>query len=495
MPASDTPTFPMNDIATVLLQEPAQPETARAIHFQESVPSDDAGNGAPQSGEPDQQIELDERTRTWLNETAFKGAPGSHVLIPDASGTAIDRVVFGLGGPDTGRPCGPGELLMGNLPKKLPPGTYRLQNSSQHEKLAAIAWGLGAYRFERYKDKAKNGPAQLQIPDGVDADEVETIASSIWLGRDLINTPAADLGPEELEDAARHIAGDYGARTNVIVGDALLSENFPMIHAVGRASPRAPRLIELNWEPESTNAKTKSVTLVGKGICFDTGGLDLKPASNMILMKKDMGGAASALALARIIMGCKANIRLRVLIPAAENNVDGNAFRPSDILTSRSGQTVEIGNTDAEGRLVLADALSYACETPPDFLISLATLTGAARVALGPDLPALFCTNDEFSAKLVTTGQQIGDPLWPLPFWKDYDRTLNTPVADMCNIANNPLGGAITAALFLKRFVKNTQTYAHIDMYGWRASDSPLGPKGGESHAARTLFEALRQET
>ena len=269
-----------------------------------------------------------------------------------------------------------------------------------------------------------------------------------------------------------------------------------MIHAVGRASPREPRLIDMRWQPPQNAFKDPiKVTLVGKGITFDTGGLNLKPSANMILMKKDMGGAASALALAQMIMGCGLNISLRVLIATAENSVSGDAFRPSDILTSRSGLTVEIGNTDAEGRLVLADALSYADEEKPDYLISLATLTGAARAALGPDLPALFCTDTEFSRAVHDAGLAAGDPLWPMPFWSDYDRGINSPVADMCNISNSPFAGAITAALFLKRFVKNTRTYAHIDMYGWQPEDHPLGPKGGEAHAARSLWAALRKES
>ncbi len=439
-------------------------------------------------------IEKDEKAEKWLTASGFKAKAGQHITIPNSEG-GLKGVAFALGGKNSGKPCGPGELLLGKLARELPAGSYHLFSKPAEPELAAIAWGLGAYRFERYKSQNSDQPAKLVMPTGLNHDSIINIIEAIWLGRDLINTPASDLGPAQLEETTKTIAQNNGAQISIIEGEELLEKNFPMIHAVGRASPRAPRLIDLRWQPKNLNDKAPRVTLIGKGITFDTGGLDLKPASNMILMKKDMGGAASTLALAKMIMGAQLKIRLRVLIAAAENSVSGNAFRPSDILKSRSGLTVEVGNTDAEGRLVLADALSYADEEKPDYLISMATLTGAARVALGTDLPALFCTCDAFSQSILETGQAIGDPLWRLPFWRGYDNSLDSHVADISNISNGPFAGAITAALFLKRFVKNAHTYAHVDMYGWRPVNGPLGPKGGEAHAARTLFAEIRKLT
>ena len=437
-------------------------------------------------------VERDEQGERWLKSAGFKAQAGQHMLVPGPDGE-LKGVAFALGGENTGRPCGPGELLIGEIARKLPVGSYHFALQPKDPELATIAWGLGAYQFDRYKAEKKSDQPKLEIPKSVDQESIIHIIKAIWLGRDLINTPASDLGPAELEAAARNLAKEHGAQITTITGDALLDKNFPMIHAVGRASPRQPRLIDLRWQCEGSGSNAPTITLVGKGISFDTGGLDLKPASNMILMKKDMGGAASTLALGQMIMGCKLDVRLRILIAAAENSVSGNAFRPSDILDSRSGLTVEVGNTDAEGRLVLADALSYADEQKPDVLISLATLTGAARVALGTDLPAFFCTDDGLSKSVMETGVKIGDPLWRMPFWSGYERTLKSPTADISNISNGPFAGAITAALFLKRFVANAHIYAHVDMYGWRPSNHPLGPKGGEAHAARTLFAAIQE--
>lgn len=317
------------------------------------------------------------------------------------------------------------------------------------------------------------------------------IVDAIWLGRDLINTPASDLGPQELELAARAIASRYGAQVEAIVGNDLLGANLPMVHAVGRASPRSPRLIDMRWTKADGRADAPRVTLVGKGICFDTGGLDIKPPSGMLLMKKDMGGAATALALAQMIMAHDLDVRLRVLIPAAENSIDGNAFRPGDILLSRSGLTVSVGNTDAEGRLVLADALALGDEESPDAMFCFATLTGACRVALGPDLPGLFTNDDALASEIVAAGQAVGDPVWRLPLWLGYDRNLDDDIADLSNISDGPFAGAITAALFLKRFVKNAGNFAHVDLFGWRPSSGPLGPKGGEPQSARAVFRLL----
>ncbi len=433
----------------------------------------------------------------WLKSVGFKGKPRSSELVPGDDGS-LAGAVLGAGDGKSGVPCGPSELLTGLLAKKLPAGKYRLDSTQVDGELAAIAWGLGGYRFRRYRgtgnsDKTDKNP-RLVLPDGVDEQRVRAIVEGVWLGRDLINTPASDMGPDELEKAARLLAERHDAKISVTTGDDLLKQNLPMIHAVGRASDRAPRLIDITWQPADAKGDLQTVTLVGKGICFDTGGLDLKPAAGMILMKKDMGGAASVLALAHMIMSLGLKMSLRVLIPAAENSVAGNAFRPSDVLTSRSGKTVEVGNTDAEGRLVLADALSLADEKSPDKIISLATLTGAARVALGPDLPAFFTNDDAFAETVAQHGMAVGDPVWRMPFWQGYDRNLESDVADMNNISNGPFGGAITAALFLKRFVSNARCYAHIDMYGWRPAASPLCPKGGEAHAARALLSALSQE-
>jgi leucyl aminopeptidase len=358
--------------------------------------------------------------------------------------------------------------------------------------LAAIAWGLGSYRYTRYKTK-RNGAAQaasLRLPQGADRDLAINTIEAVRLGRDLINTPASDLGPAEIEAAARDLAKRHGAQINVIVGDELLAKNFPMIHAVGRASPRAPRLIDLNWGREGA----RTVTLIGKGITFDTGGLDIKPSSAMLLMKKDMGGAAAVLTLAHIIMAQKLDVRLRVLIPTAENSIAGDAFRPGDVLISRAGSTVEIGNTDAEGRLVLADAISLADEQAPQSMYVFATLTGAARVALGPDLPAMFTNDDAFAAEMVATSAKVGDPVWRLPLWPGYDAKLDSPVADMNNVWEAPFAGSITAALFLKRFAKNAQRFAHFDLFGWRPAANALGPRGGEPQVARALYTVLAEE-
>ncbi len=430
---------------------------------------------------------LTDAQRTWLRSMDFKGAARKHVLLPGEDG-AISGVVLGVGNGQNGDPCGPSALLVGQLASSLPPGVYAFADELEGAEVAAVAWGLGAYRFRRYKSNGGDEPPALVLPAGADKAAVKRIVEGVWLGRDLINTPASDLGPAEIEAAARSLAERHAASLTVVAGDDLAA-GFPMIHAVGRASARAPRLIDLVWG--ATDAP--KVTLVGKGICFDTGGLDVKPASGMLLMKKDMGGAATALALAHMIMALKLPVRLRVVIPAAENSIGGNAFRPGDVLKSRSGKTVEIGNTDAEGRLVLADALTLADEEGPDRLISFATLTGAARVALGPDVPPLYTDDDAFAAELVSAGLSVGDPMWRMPFWNGYERNLDSEVADMNNVSEGSFAGSVTAALFLRRFVRNAKSFAHLDIYGWRPSARPLGPKGGEPHTARAVFEVLRR--
>ena len=414
----------------------------------------------------------------WAEAAGFTAGAGQVLLVPSDKG-GLERVLFGLGDD-------PAPFLPGKLATALPAGTYALESGFADPRMAVLAFCLGSYRFERYRKQAKDGP-RLVCPDGVDLAEVRRIAAGAALARDLVNTPANDMGPQELEDAARGVAARHKARVKVIRGDALLKQNFPMIHAVGRASPREPRLIDITWG----KASAPKVTLVGKGIVFDTGGLDLKPSSNMRLMKKDMGGAANMLGLAHMIMDAGLDVRLRVLIPSAENAVSGNAFRPSDILQSRKGITVEVGNTDAEGRLVLADALALADEEGPEIIVDLATLTGAARVALGPDLPAVFCHDDLLSAELMAAGAAENDPVWRLPLYGPYARLLDSKVADICNISGGGFGGAITAALFMEKFVEKTKIWLHGDIFAWRPSAEPGRPEGGEAHAIRALFRVL----
>ncbi len=435
-------------------------------------------------------ISLDPVQRSWAAAAGFKGAAKQHLLVPSGDGQ-LAGVLLGIGERGAAaEPSGPPELLLGQLAQALPAGAYRLESNVNDAALAAVAWGLGAYRYGRYKSTNGATQAQLRIPDGVDRAAVLNTVYAVWQGRDLINAPASDMGPAELEAAARALAARHGADVMVVEGEDLLAKNFPMIHAVGRASSRAPRLIDLTWGRE----EAATVTVVGKGICFDTGGLDIKPASGMLLMKKDMGGAATALTLGHMIMGQGLDVRLRILIPAAENSVSGNAFRPGDVLQSRGGRTVEVGNTDAEGRLVLADAIALADEGAPDSMLVFATLTGAARVALGPDVPAFFSDDDAFAASLTEVSAKLGDPVWRLPLWAGYDSKLESGVADMSNVWDAPFAGSIVAALFLKRFAKRARRFAHFDIYGWRPSATPLGPKGGEPQAARAVFAMLKEE-
>jgi leucyl aminopeptidase len=424
--------------------------------------------------------------RTWVEAQGFKGQARRHVLLPGPDGEIVGAVL-GLGEARPDDPMDKPELAVGALPGLLPPGLYHMAGLLDDPELAAVAWGLGAYRFQRYKAQPGEDIAQLKAPLSADPARTLAIVEAVWLGRDLINTPAADMGPQELEDAARQLAKRHGASIRSIVGDDLIAQNFPMIHAVGRASSRAPRLVDLTWGPPDA----PRVTLVGKGICFDTGGLDIKPASGMLIMKKDMGGAAAALALGHMVMAGKLRVRLRILLAVAENSIAGNAFRPGDILKSRAGKTVEIGNTDAEGRLVLADALALADEEKPDTVASFATLTGAARVALGPDLPPYFTDDDAFAAEIAAAGNRVGDPVWRLPFWRGYEAGLDSPVADMNNVSDGPFAGAVVAALFLRRFVKAARRYVHFDIYGWRPAPKALGPKGAEVQAARAMFDLL----
>ncbi len=430
--------------------------------------------------------ELGEAERRWLKAQGWKPKQGAVLLVPDADGK-IGTVLLGTGGKDWAAEA---PLLTGVLPKTLPEGAYRFVTPLPDPDLAALGFLAGSYRFDRYKSGDEAKPRRLALPAGANRNQVLALAEALYFGRDLINTPANDLGPAELESAARDLANNFGANVKVTEGTSLLSDNFPLIHAVGRASDRAPRLIDLRWGSEHA----PKVTIIGKGICFDTGGLDIKPGSAMALMKKDMGGAASALAFALLVMRTKLPVRLRVLIPAADNSISGNAFRPGDVLPSRNGMTVEIGNTDAEGRLVLADAISLADEEAPDYLITIATLTGAARVALGPDLPPLYADDDAFAAGLLDAGHAAGDPLWRMPFWKPYDPLLKSAIADVNHIAEGAFAGSIIAALFLKRFVREAKRFAHLDIYGWVPRERPGRPKGGEPQAARALFDYFRKE-
>ncbi|WP_375412708.1 M17 family metallopeptidase [uncultured Bradyrhizobium sp.] len=427
---------------------------------------------------------LPAQARQFAQANGFAAKPGKCLTLPAADGR-IAQVLFGL--EDDAAPWR--DLFRpGQLPGLLPPGVYRFANAPHDMRLAALAFALGSYRFGRYR-KNKAPSVRLVPPDGVDIADITRMAEAAAFARDLINTPANDMGPEELALAAQDLAGRYGADFDCIVGDDLVRRNFPLIHAVGMASPRAPRLIDFSWGDPAH----PKVTLVGKGVCFDTGGLDLKPSAGMLIMKKDMGGAANALALASMVMDARLKVRLRVLIPAVENAVAGNAFRPLDIFRSRKGVTVEIGNTDAEGRLVLADALALADEEKPDLLIDLGTLTGAARVALGPDLPP-FYTNDERLALEVTAHAKTeNDPLWRLPLWPPYDSWLDSKVADINNAPSGAFAGSITCALFLQRFVGAAKSWLHVDIYGWTPSAKPGRPEGGECQAARAIYKLLSQ--
>lgn len=422
--------------------------------------------------------------RQFATASGFAAKPGACLALPAPDGL-IAQVLFGLEdeGAKSRDPFRPGAL-----PGLLPAGVYRFANAPHDARLAALAFALGSYRFGRYR-KADRPDVRLVPPDGVDVAEITRIADAAMLARDLINTPANDMGPEELAAAAQALAAEFGASFNCIVGDALKAQNFPLIHAVGMASNRAPRLIDIGWG-DPVHPK---VTLVGKGVCFDTGGLDLKPSSGMLIMKKDMGGAANVLALARMVMAARLKVRLRVLIPAVENAVSGNAFRPLDIFHSRKGISVEIGNTDAEGRLVLADALALADEEKPDLLIDLGTLTGAARVALGPDLPPFYTNDERLAADVARCAAGENDPLWRMPLWPAYDSWLDSKTADITNAPSGTFAGSITCALFLQRFVEHAGSWLHVDIYAWTPTAKPARPEGGECQAARALYKLLSE--
>lgn len=417
----------------------------------------------------------------WLSAREFRGRAGACAMVPGLDGPAGAVVVTGSA------PC---LWDFANLPRTLPAGSFEVEPELEPQMADALVlgWALGSYRFERYKKKKRSRLPRLVWPEAADRAGF-AIAQGIYLARDLINTPAADMGPRQLAEVAKVLADRHDAKYACIEGEQLLKKNYPMVHAVGRAASESPRLVEFTWG----KAKDPKVTLVGKGVCFDTGGLDVKPAQYMKLMKKDMGGAACVLGLAHAIMEYKLPVRLRVLVPAVENAISGNAMRPLDVLTSRQGMTVEVGDTDAEGRLILADALAEAESEDPDLVIDAATLTGAARVALGTGMPAIFCTRGETWQQLEQAAENTFDPLWRLPLHEPYRRQLDSKVADICNIGSEPYGGAIVAALFLREFVSKKRDWVHMDTMGYNTNSLPGRPLGGEAMGLRALFSMLQE--
>ncbi len=421
-------------------------------------------------------------TRRWLGAVGFTGAADTHVLVPDDQG-AMAQVLAGIS--HVGDP-----YALSALPTGLPTGAYTLAGDGLmlDAAQAVLSWQLGGYAFDRYKPR-RRPTAELCLPTSASARRGLIEAQAITLARDLINTPAEHMGPEELAHAVQTLARQHGARVRQVIGDQLLKKNFPAIHAVGRASTRAPRLIELLWGKPSHPL----VSIVGKGVCFDSGGLDIKGADGMRLMKKDMGGAANALGLAAMVMALRLPLRLQLLIPAVDNAIAGNAYRPGDVIRTRKGLHIEIGNTDAEGRVILSDALAFAAESKPELIIDLATLTGAARVALGPQLPALFCRSMDTGRTLVDLSLANGDPLWHMPLWGPYRAGIESSVGNIVNTGRNPMAGAINAALFLEYFVPPQQDWLHVDLFGWNDNARPGRPVGGEAQGMRTLLAYLEQ--
>ncbi len=418
--------------------------------------------------------------RRWVQASDFTGRPHTHCAVPGAKGD-VELVIVGVRDADD-------PWALASLPLKLAAGRYALGKGpvTIGEDKAAFGWALGSYQFTRYR-KARRKPADLQLDPGARVAQALGLAEAVKLVRDLVNTPAEDMGPEELSDVVREQADLFGAEFDEWVGDELLAQNFPAIHAVGRAAARAPRLLELNWG----DAKHPRLAIVGKGVCFDTGGLDIKGAEGMRLMKKDMGGAAHAIALARLVMQRKLPYRLQLLVPAVENAISGNAYRPGDVIRTRAGHTIEIGNTDAEGRVVLADALAYAVEEKPKLVIDFATLTGAARVALGPELPAMFANDDKLAEKLLAAAEAVEDPIWRLPLWRNYRRLFESEVADFNNAGKGGFAGAIVGALFLDYFVPESTPWVHFDTYAWNDASRAGRPLGGDAMGLRATLAAL----
>lgn len=421
--------------------------------------------------------------RAWVEAHGYAGKPGKTLIVPNADGS-VATVLYGAPSSDPYAAFEPS-----GLHSTLPKGQYRFEGEPlDNPDVTALGWALDGYRFDAYSEK-KAAEADLLVDDTIDLDDLARVHAGVTFARDLVNMPANALGPAELADAALALADTFNAKGSVITGAALLDNNFPLVHAVGAASDRAPRLIDFSWGDEAH----PKLTLVGKGVCFDSGGLNLKPGNAMEVMKKDMGGAANVLGLASMIMAADLPVRLRVLIPAVENAISGSAFRPGDVFKSRKGLTVEIGNTDAEGRLILADALALADAEEPDLLIDMATLTGAARVATGPDLPPIFTDDDAFAEAVCAAGLDLCDPVWRLPLWKPYSKLLSSKVADVNHISAGPFAGAITAALFLKRFVGKSRTWAHFDIHAWMPSAKPARPQGGAAQAIRALYHVIRE--
>ena len=411
----------------------------------------------------------------------FKAQNGRILLAPATDGT-IERILFGVSDAANA-------MSIGALAQHLPPGEYKLATLPREfpATLCAVAWGLGAYAFDRYKKRKGQAP-KLLAPETADMAEAERMVAATWLARDLINTPTNDMGPEALHAAAEQLARRYGGDCAAVVGEELLAQNFPLIHAVGRAARQAPRFVHISWGERDA----PRVALVGKGVCFDSGGLDIKPSAGMRLMKKDMGGAAHAMALAQLAMGANLNVRLDLYLPIVENAVSGDAFRPGDIIASRKGLTVEIDNTDAEGRLILADALTRASEDDPALLINFATLTGAARTALGPDLAPLYANDDALAADLAQGAAEMCDPVWRMPLWDPYDGDIETSLADLKNGGDGAFAGSIYAALFLRRFIK-APLWAHFDVFAWAPKEKPARPVGGEAQGLRASWAVLHR--
>jgi len=419
--------------------------------------------------------------KRWVEVSGFKAEAGQACPIPGPDG-GMEACLFGM--------QSEGWLTqLAAVASKLPEGVYRLESDwNRKQRLqASLGWGLASYRFDRYKE-AKGARPALLLDEDVDVD-ARKLSVAQNLVRDLVNTPTEHMGPRQLADAVAAVADEFGAEYKSIKGDDLLTENFPAVHAVGRASTRAPRLLELSWGDEDAPL----LALVGKGVCFDTGGLDLKAAAGMALMKKDMGGAAHVLAMARLVMEYQLPVRLLMLIPAVENAVSGNAYRPGDVIPTRKGLSVEIGNTDAEGRVILSDALAYACEHNPDLVIDMATLTGAARIALGTDLPPLFSNRDEVARGIQNAGDEVEDPLWTMPLYQPYRELIESPIAHINNAGKGPFGGCITAALFLEYFVEKEIPWVHIDTFAWNQANRPARPQGGEALGLRAVFQYLQQ--
>jgi leucyl aminopeptidase len=423
---------------------------------------------------------LDRSTLAWAKAQGFEAQPLQILQVASSDGHLAEVLI---GAPRANDDA----FALGAVSSKLPAGAYVFTTPPPQPDLVALGWCLELYKYDPLR-RVKNKPVKLLCTTAVNRDQVIALANASFMVRDHINAPSNVFGPAELEAAAAAIAKANRAKFTAVKG-AALKKQFPLIHVVGAASPRAPRLIDFTWG----NAKHPKVTLVGKGVCFDTGGLDIKPSSGMLLMKKDMGGAANILGLAQLIMGAKLKLRLRVLIPAVENAIAGNAFRPGDIFKSRKGLTVEIGNTDAEGRLILCDALALADEEAPELLIDMATLTGAARVALGPDLPPFYTDDDDVAQSLATHASKTNDPLWRMPLWRPYQTLIETPLADLNNAGQGGFAGSITAALFLRRFVEKAGAHVHFDIFGWTPNQKPSRPKGGEQQAMRAVFSYLTE--